>query len=153
ARDSTSLDVWANGVGRTLDERSGGVSYDVDRVHDSQYAAEGVVRSGSLAVGADVGSFAFRRGAPFGNEAHLTDNGNQPAFVPVATGRLTGPVHWGLRGIIGKETSHQQVWADELKSGEVNLKPSGEQLAPPNLFFPQDHSAPIYGLGVSLGWF
>lgn len=154
ARDSTSLDLWVNGVGRTIDERQGGVAYDVDRQHDSQYAGEGVVRSGNLAVGADVGSFAFRRGIPYGDQSHLTDNGNQPAFVPVATGRLLkGPLHWGLRGIIAKETFHQQLWQDEVKNGEVNLKPSGTQLAQPNLFSPDVVSTPIYGLGVSLGWF
>ena len=154
SRDSTSLDIWANGVGRTFDERAGGVSYDVDRRHDSQYAAEGVARSGNLAVGADVGSFAFRRGTPFGDQSHLTNNGNQPAFVPVATGKLLhGPLHWGLRGIVAKETFHNQIWADEVKNGEVNLKPSGVQLAPPNLFTPDDLEIPIYGLGLSLGWF
>ena len=153
ARDSTSLDVWANGIGRTLDERTGGVSYGVDRQHDSQYAGEGVVRSGNLAVGADVGSFAFRRGAPFGDQSHLTDNASQPAFVPVATGRFKGPVHWGLRGIIAKESSHEQLWSDEVQGGEVTLKPTGNQLGPPNLFTPDHRNVPIYGLGVSLGWF
>jgi len=154
ARDSTSLDLWVNGVGRTIDERAGGVSYDVDRRHDSQYAGEGVARSGNLAVGADVGSYAFRRGTPYGDQSHFTNNGNQPAFVPFATGRLLhGPLRWGLRGIVAKETFHNQLWADENKNGEVNLKPSGTQLAPPNLFTPDDIESPIYGLGVSLGWF
>jgi len=155
ARDSTSLDLWINGVGRTLDERSGGISYDVDRQHDSQYAGEGVVRSRtrSLSVGADAGSFAFRRGEPFGDQSHTTNNGNQPIFVPVATGRLRGPIHWGLRGILGKETSHRQDWEDQVKNGEVKLTPQGAQLAPPNLFTPDDIQVPIYGIGVSLGWF
>jgi hypothetical protein len=153
ARDSTSMDLWVNGVGRTLDERANGISYGVDRQHDSQYAGEGVVRSGNLAVGADVGSFAFRRGTPYGDESHLTSNANQPAFVPVATGKLRGPLHWGLRGIIAKESLHRQLWGDEVQSGEVSLGSSGTQLGPPNLFFPDTYTVPIYGLGASLGWY
>jgi hypothetical protein len=153
ARDSTSLDIWVNGVGRTLDEQTGGVSYDVDRTHDSQYAGEAVARSGNLAVGADFGSFAFRRGTPYGDDSHMTNNGSQPAFVPVATGKLGGPIHWGLRGIVAKETFHQQLWGDQVQNGEVQLTPTGEQLAPPNLFTPADFVVPIYGLGASLGWF
>jgi hypothetical protein len=153
ARDSTSMDLWVNGVGRTLDERAGGISYDVDRQHDSQYALEAVARSGNLAVGADAGSFAFRRGAPYGDKAHVTNNGNQPALVPVATGKLGGPLHWGLRGIVAKETFHRQLWQDQVEGGEVKLQPTGEQLAPPNFFTPKDITTPVYGLGASLGWF
>jgi len=151
-RDSTSLDLWLDSGGRTFDRRFGSIEQETERRRDTQLAGETVVRSGALAVGADFGTFSFRRGAPFGDRTHLTRNGSQPAFVPMASGHLVGALRWGLRGLVARERFHEQVWSDVQKGDRIGVGSTGDRLEAPNLFFPEDTKADALGLGASLGY-
>lgn len=151
-QDSTSLDLWLDRDGCTLDRKAQGVDREVSRCRNLDAAGQTILRFGSGAVGLGAGTLSLRRGLPFADQEHTVQQVTQAVLQPVAAGHLWKGVRWGLTGIFGSENSDMIWMRDQVTGGRVKLTKDGEQLMPPDLFSPDQIGVSISGLGGALGY-
>jgi hypothetical protein len=151
-QDSTSLDLWLDRDGATLDHTVEGVDREVDRYRSLDVAGQSIMRFGRSAIGLGAGTLGLTGGMPFADQEHTTEQVGQPVLQPVATGHLWKGIRWGLGALFGSETLKETWMRDQVVDGRVELTDQGEQLPPPDLFSPDRIEVGLSGYGAALGY-
>ncbi len=152
-RDSTSVELWGAGGATTTDVDRGGTEEEIRKDSGTDFSLEGVLRfSETLALGADAGFLSTRRALPYDN----VSNSSVSQFVPAAhiagSGRLVGPILWGLNAPFAGATYSRDWWANQFDGSRVVIGDKSHQLAAPNVFFPDDGQIDLGGIGGSLAY-
>ena len=163
-RDSTSLDLRAGGEGATRDVLRGDRTEEIARSSESNYELEGILRfSETLAFGADL-ALPTRRGAvPYDNLSNTSTSYFEPAANVMMSGRLFGPVLWGLNALFAGRNFSQDWWQNQLQfrrnpwTGETSdyrwtIGTAAGKIEAPNFFAPSDGRVRTGGFGGSIAY-
>jgi hypothetical protein len=152
-RDSTSLDLWVSGGKTKLDATEDGTTVETFKSLGGLAAAEGVIRfSETLSLGLDAGAISREFVAPYSDEESVSLSQTFGNLILFGSGRLTGPILWGLSGMFGAESAHRQWWQVEREGDNISLGDGGTKLSPPSFFFPDRTSVNLLGIGGSLAY-
>jgi hypothetical protein len=152
-RDSTSLDVWVSGGDGSLDQTQGDGKTEILSTRNLEGAGEGIIRfSETLSMGVNAGVVSQRVAEPYADGLSQSLGQTYAQLMLFGSGRLVGPVLWGLSGIAGSESAARKWWVEERNGSDVNLGAGGTSSRAPNFFVPTDGSLDLLGLGGSLAY-
>jgi hypothetical protein len=151
-RDSTSLEMWGIGNRSTTDVTYDGVEEEVVKARASDFAMEGVLRfSETLALGADAGLPSSYISRSYDNASNASVSDFTPVALVMASGRLFGPVLWGLSTPFAGARLSRDWLANQVDGSRIVIGDDTQELAPPNFFLPDEGDVQVNGLGGSIG--
>jgi hypothetical protein len=163
-RDSTSVNFWGGAESSTRDIERSTRTEEIAKSSASDVAAEAVLRfSETLAFGIDASLPSARSAVPFSNESNEALSTFNPAANVMMSGRLFGPVLWGVNAVFAGRNLTRDYWANDLQftrnpwTGETKdyqlvLDSGRERVDPPNFFVPDEGTIESSGLGGSLAY-
>ena len=153
-RDSTSLDLWLSGGREKTDVDEGSIKRETFREEGGVFGTEGVIRfSPTLALGVDAGILSVSRAVPFGDGVNTQLSLTVPAANVFGSGRLVGPILWGLSGLFATESYTLRFWEDKVDGDVVKIGQRGSKIDPPNFFITDRGEVDVTGLGGSLAYY
>jgi hypothetical protein len=150
-RDSTSLDLYLDRVGRTDRHTLGPFEFETDRQSAALFGIQAVGRGTRFAAGVEGGFVSFDRALPsqfFGYEDRKI---RVPVALPALNGRIGGHASWALRGIFARESVEQNLHLLRVEDGTVPLE-GGDAIGYPTVFDIVEAAAPTSGIGFGLGY-
>lgn len=152
-RDSTSLDIWLDGMSRKDEHTVETNTFETDRKGTLNTGLLGVGRNpGKFAAGLDLGFVTFDSGIPAQEDVYEDADIELPLLVPTAGGTaFSGKGLWGARLLFAKESVERNLRVMQAENGDRKLT-DGDVVPYPTFFDVNKWSTSVWGLGFALGW-
>jgi hypothetical protein len=150
-RDSTSLDLFADHVGRHDEHTLGAQQVETDRLSTLLLGVQAVGRGSRFAGGIEGALASFDRALPSQSYGYEDRSITMPVAIPTLNGRIGKKASWGLRGVFGSEKLDQKLRTPTVQGDEVKLE-GGDVVNYPTVFEPVEGTVSTSGIGFGVGY-